>query len=304
MEILTISILTFFSVFFLIYGFMPGKRAKDKELYGQTEEEQLRTGLLYLLTPFSKKLEIINSKIQGERITRYRKYLTLKLSMSGNPFKLSADEVLSIQEIMFAVFFVFSALIALKAPSDSASGKILFVVMLFGMDILMSMVLPLMILNDAIKQRHKLLTRELPYALDLLTISVEAGLDFIMAMSRVVEKGKSGPLKEEFFIMLQEIKLGKRRREALQDLSFRNNHSDLKTIIASMVQADQIGASLGPILRVQSDLLRKKRMLRAEKIAQEAPVKMLFPLIGFIFPAVFLVLLTPIILKLLHSVKK
>jgi tight adherence protein C len=223
--------------------------------------------------------------------------------MSGNPLSLTADELLGFQELLFVFLFLFSSLFFIKMPEGNILQKIVFVFLIIGIDVILSFVLPIFILNDAIKERHKKMSRELPYILDLLTISIEAGLDFVMAMSRVIEKGSPGPLRREFAIMMQQIKLGKRRREALQDIAARNGHADLKTIMAAMIQADQMGASLGPILRIQSDLLRRKRMLRAEKIAQEAPVKMLVPLIGCIFPAVFLILLVPIILKLVTSVK-
>jgi tight adherence protein C len=302
MELLVIGVLGFFSMFFLVVGFTPSKKIDIKGMYGDLDAET-RTGIIFALTPFTKKLEKINGKIHTPRLDNYRTYVTKRLGMSGNPLNLTADELLGFQEILFLFLFLFSSLFFIKMPEGNILQKIVFVFLIIGIDVILSFVLPIFILNDAIKERHKKMSRELPYTLDLLTISIEAGLDFVMAMSRVIEKGRPGPLRREFSMMMQQIKLGKRRREALQDLAERNGHSDLKTIMAAMIQADQMGASLGPILRIQSDLLRRKRMLRAEKIAQEAPVKMLVPLIGCIFPAVFLILLVPIILKLVTSVK-
>ena len=294
--------LSFLTMFFLVLGLYPTKKIDLKELYDEAEDTELRTGVILMLTPFTKQLEEFNAKYNGKRIQQYREFIKKRLSMCGNPFRLNANEFLGFQEILFGSMLMFFCIFLLKMPEGALIQKVIFVMMLIVIAFLLSFILPIVILTDAVKKRHKKLSRELPYILDLLTVSVEAGLDFVMAIKRVIEKGAPGPLKREFKIMMQQIKLGKRRKEALQDMSDRNGLPDLKTIVASMIQADQMGASLGPILRIQSDMLRKKRMLLAEKIAQQAPVKMLMPLIGCIFPAVFLILLVPIILKLITSI--
>jgi tight adherence protein C len=302
MDVMPILVFVFFSAFFLIYGVIPSRKVDIKGLYEDTEDTEVREGIVLALTPFTKKLEAFNRNLRNARLAKYREFLKIRLIMSGNPLRISADEFLGFQEVLFIFIFLFSSIFLLKLPEGTLLQKLVFVFMILFIDFLLAFIFPIFLLNDAVKERHKKLSRELPYTLDLLTISVEAGLDFIMAMSRVIEKGKPGPLRKEMALMMQEIKLGKRRREALQNMSERNRHPDLKTIIAAMIQADQMGASLGPILRIQSDLLRRKRMLLAEKLAQEAPVKMLMPLIGCIFPAVFLILLVPIILKLVTSI--
>jgi len=301
METAPILFFAFLSVFFLVIALFPTRKMDIKGMYDDADDTELRKGVILALTPLTQKLKTFNEKLRSPKLDQYRNFLKTRLMMSGNPFRLSADEFLGFQEVLFTFFLLFSGIFLLKLPDGTLLQKLVFILMIIFIDFLLAFILPLFILNDAVKERHKMLSRELPYVLDLLTISVEAGLDFVMAISRVIEKGKPGPLRKELRLMMQEIKLGKRRREALQAMSERNRHDDLKTIIASMIQADQMGASLGPILRIQSDLLRVKRMLRAEKIAQEAPVKMLMPLIGCIFPAVFLILLVPIILKLITS---
>ena len=301
-EVFQILGLSFLTMFFLVLGLYPTKKIDLKELYDEAEDTELRTGVILMLTPFTKRLEEFNAKYNGKHIQKYREFIKKRLSMSGNPFRLTANEFLGFQEILFGSMLMFFCIFLLKMPEGALIQKVIFIIMLIVIAFLLSFILPIVILTDAVKKRHKKLSRELPYILDLLTVSVEAGLDFVMAISRVIEKGAPGPLKKEFKIMMQQIKLGKRRKEALQDMSDRNGLPDLKTIVASMIQADQMGASLGPILRIQSDMLRKKRMLLAEKIAQQAPVKMLMPLIGCIFPAVFLILLVPIILKLITSI--
>jgi tight adherence protein C len=146
--------------------------------------------------------------------------------------------------------------------------------------------------------RHLSIQRALPYVLDLLTLSVEAGLDFMTAIKRILDYRAMDPLGEELLRMFREVQIGKTRREAMRNMADRAMHPDLNGVVHSLVQADELGVSIGSILRIQADQMRQKRFMRAEKLAQEAPVKMLFPLIFFIFPAVFVVLLGPVLLEL------
>lgn len=156
-------------------------------------------------------------------------------------------------------------------------------------------------LISSVTRRHREILRALPFVIDLLTISVEAGLDFMTAIRNIIERRQPDALGEELGRVLFEIQLGKTRREALRHMAARVNQIDMHSLIAALTQADEMGVSIGATLRVQSDQIRAKRFLRAEKLAHEAPVKMLFPLIAFIFPAVFLVLLGPLILQILSQ---
>ena len=162
-------------------------------------------------------------------------------------------------------------------------------------------VFPYIWLTDQIKKRHKAIQRALPYNIDLLTLSVEAGLDFQAALGTVVEKGMPGPLLEEFNIVLSEIRLGKTRAEGLRNMGDRIRLTEISAFVANLVQADKMGTSLGKVLRIQSTQMRIARTHRAEKLANEAPIKMLLPLIGCIFPTVFLVLFGPIVYRLMHG---
>jgi len=153
-------------------------------------------------------------------------------------------------------------------------------------------------LGKRIHQRQAEIRHDLPYALDLLTISVEAGLDFTEAMARIVEKLGHSALAVELGQTLRDIRLGRTRTEALRDLSIRVDVPELNSLVSALVQADQLGSSLGPILRVQAGQLRTRRSQHAEKLAMEAPVKILLPLILFIFPTIFIMIFGPIILKL------
>jgi tight adherence protein C len=152
-------------------------------------------------------------------------------------------------------------------------------------------------LRDQVIKRHLLITRALPYNLDLLTLSVEAGLDFTAALAKVVERGRKGPLLDELALVLRQLKMGKTRAESLKMMVERVNLSALTTFVGALIQADKMGTPLGKVLRIQSAQLRVERSQRAEKLAGEAPVKMLGPLILCIMPTVFIILFAPVIFQ-------
>lgn len=156
---------------------------------------------------------------------------------------------------------------------------------------------PLLWLRNTLKRRHFAIMRVLPFVLDLLTLSVEAGMDFMSALQRNCERRKIDPLNEELIRMTREIQVGTPRRVALSNMAERVRQPDLKSVVHALVQADELGVSIGAILRIQSEQLRSRRFERAEKLANEAPVKMLGPLMLCIFPAVFVVLLGPILVQ-------
>ena len=156
-------------------------------------------------------------------------------------------------------------------------------------------VLPELWLIMAVKQRHFQIQRALPFVLDLLTLSVEAGMDFISALQRNCKSRRLDPLNEELLRMTKEIQIGLSRREALKNMSDRVKQPDLKSVAFALIQADELGVSIGSMLRILSEQLRSRRFDRAEKLAAEAPVKMLGPLMLCIFPAVFIILLMPVL---------
>jgi tight adherence protein C len=153
---------------------------------------------------------------------------------------------------------------------------------------------PAIWLRDCVRLRHRAISRALPYALDLLTLSVEAGLDFAAALSKVVERGSSGPLAHELAVVLKELRLGKTREEALRNLARRVELPALTSFVQALVHADRMGTPLGKVLRILSTQLRIERTQRAEKLANEAPVKLLLPLVLCIFPTLFLMLFGPL----------
>ncbi len=197
------------------------------------------------------------------------------------------------------------------ATAIGLSGTIILLFVLGGAPMLMGIglgafllvlgyMLPGFWLKRKISARKKSVQQSLPDAIDLLTISVESGLGFDPALSRVIEKWDN-ELTQEFGRMLSEIRMGKSRREAMRELSQRVNVEDLNVFTSSIIQADQLGVSISQVLRVQSQQMRMRRRQRAEEQAHKAPVKMLFPMVFLIFPALYIVLLGPAIPRLLES---
>lgn len=159
------------------------------------------------------------------------------------------------------------------------------------------LIFPFLMLKRRAKARQESIRKDMPDALDLLTVSVEAGLGFDGALAKLAEKMK-GALVDEFTRVLQEIRVGVPRREALHAMAARCEVADVSLFVTSLIQADQLGVSIANVLRVQSSAARDKRRQRAQEQAMKAPVKMLIPLVLFIFPAIFIVLLGPALIQL------
>ncbi len=170
------------------------------------------------------------------------------------------------------------------------------------MGVLLFAIQPMLWLKSALKARHLSIMKALPFVLDILTLSVEAGMDFISALQRNCKTRRLDPLNEELLRMTKEIQVGLSRKEALKNMSDRVRQPDLKSVAYALIQADELGVSIGSILRIQSDQLRQRRFDRAEKLANEAPTKMLGPLILFIFPAVFIILLGPVLANAMKGI--
>jgi tight adherence protein C len=158
---------------------------------------------------------------------------------------------------------------------------------------LLGLMLPEMWLNGKVGKRRSSIEQALPDVLDLLCISVEAGLGFDSAIQKVAEKFK-GPIGNEFQEYIKEVKLGRSRIDSLRGLARRTDLPDVRAFVAALVQAEQLGVSLAHVLRVQSDQMRYRRRTRAQERAMKVPIKMLFPLVIFILPTIFIVLFAPV----------
>ncbi|MES2161634.1 MAG: type II secretion system F family protein [Pseudomonadota bacterium] len=156
-------------------------------------------------------------------------------------------------------------------------------------------------LRDRIALRKSELHKTLPFYIDLITLCVEAGLNLQGALNQAALKGPKGTLCDEIKRVLRDVRNGKARADALRAMSERVQEAAVTNFITAMIQAERMGMNLGPVLRAQADQRRSERFLRAEKLAMEAPVKLLFPLIAFIFPCTFIVLFFPIVIQFMHS---
>src|SRR5215469_6580029 len=246
-------------------------------------------GLPRALATLSSLLSRINRPILR---SWYESRLSRSLIWAGQPRDLRALHILTLQELGFAAGLAFGLLVCLGARIHPTWSLVLGV---------LGSALPLLWLRDQVKKRLLLISRALPYHLDLLTLAVEAGLDFTGALGKVVERGKSGPLTEELHLVLRQLRLGKTREEALKGMIARVKLLPLTQFLRALIQADRMGTGLGKILRIQSTQMRLERTQRAEKLANQAPVKMLAPLIGCIFPTVFMVLFGPIVFALMFG---
>lgn len=217
-----------------------------------------------------------------------------QLVMSGNPMTLQS--YLTFWAIMFGIFTGLGLLMFVALPGNLLLQKAIFVLMFAGI----GWIFPRMWLKGKVKARQKMVLRALPDAMDLITTCVEAGLGLDAALARVAEKS-GGPLADELSRMLRDVAMGKMRREAMTELDHRLGVEELSSFINSVIQAEQLGVGIAQVLRVQSDQLRTKRRQRAEQAAHEAPIKMLFPLVLFIFPAFLLVILGPAAIRIAQS---
>jgi tight adherence protein C len=224
-----------------------------------------------------------------------------RLALAGNPGDLRVADWLGIKAVgailgagLFVLLFVLPGVIKLPVPVNFA---MILIGVMFGYTI------PEFWLGGRVKKRQKLVLLMIPDALDLLTISVRAGLGFDGALGKVVEKLK-GPLTEEFRRALAEIRVGKARRDALRDIVPRTEVPALTNFIGAIIQAEQLGVSISKVLQVQSEQLRIERRQRAEEMAAKAPIKMLFPLVGCIFPSLFIIILGPAIILIMINFQK
>ena len=256
-------------------------------------EEELQVGFMdRILKPLLDKISVITQKYTP---VRKRDFIEKKLDYAGRPFGWNSEDYLAVQYASAIGIAIMVFIISLSTTAGLGMRiSISIIALLLGylfVDIVLTM---------SINGRQKAIERELPDVLDLLTISIEAGLGFDAAVQRVVQKSK-GPLSGEFNQSLQEMRMGKTRRDSLKDLGERNGVDDLTKFVEAIVQADQLGVSLGNVLRNQSDQMRILRRQRVEEKAMKAPVKMLLPLVIFIFPTIFVVVLAPAMIQLMET---
>lgn len=222
----------------------------------------------------------------------YAAWLDKKLAGAGRPQGWPLDRVLVVKPVLALVGSAAGLLVFLRAP-----GPQMFLALLALVGV--SFFLPDILLKNMAQKRAAAMSLALPNMLDQMLISVEAGVGFESAMAKAAENS-TGPLADEFVRTLQDIQVGRSRREAYLDLSERASFPELRSFIRSIVQADQYGIAIANVLRVQAKEMRIKRRQKAEEHAMKIPVKILFPLIFTILPALFVIVLGPVILSIMH----
>ncbi|MBS0192676.1 MAG: type II secretion system F family protein [Proteobacteria bacterium] len=213
----------------------------------------------------------------------------VRIARSGANYMLTAEEFCS---VMLIGAVALGGLIYLGVRATGPTLTASFTA--FG--IVLGLVYPLMWLNKRYANRRKSILKELPIFLDYIVLGMEAGLNFTNAMAQTIEKGPTGALRQEFFLVLRDVRAGLNRSDALRRMDERLTIPEVSSFVSAIVQAEQVGASVGKVLRLQAERRRNERFQRAEKMAMEAPVKLLFPLVVFIFPTTFIVLAFPIVM--------
>lgn len=233
-----------------------------------------------------------------------RSALATKLRKAGldyaiNPAQFMAARILCALVASAVFYWILGSFDPVKFGGSQLGESLYVQAVVFGA--LLGWLYPTIWLRDRIQSMRRDLLKSLPFYLDIITLCVEAGLNLQGAMNQAVLKGPKGVLREEFQRVLRDVRAGKPRAEAMRNMAARLNEVPITNFISAIIQAEYVGMSLGPVLRAQADQQRSERFLRAEKLAMEAPVKMLLPLIAFIFPCTFIVLFFPIAVKFLES---
>jgi tight adherence protein C len=270
-------------------GTMQAKNLEELELQQPFLERTLRP----LAARLSGSVARVTSTSFADRTEK-------SLALAGNPGDLRVADWLGIKAVVAIIFGIVFFL--LFAVVNILGMQFLIGAGMSVLGLLIGYIAPEFWLGRRIKARQKAILLMIPDALDLLTISVRAGLGFDAALAKVTEKLK-GPLSDEFRRALAEVRVGKTRREALRDIIPRTEVAPLTNFIGAIIQAETLGVSISKVLQVQSEQLRIERRQRAEEQAAKAPIKMLFPLVGCIFPSLFIVILGPAIILIVKNLK-
>ncbi|MCH8566093.1 type II secretion system F family protein [Nesterenkonia sp. LB17] len=263
----------------------------------QVRENLRRAGVTLVVAPngpgpneSSFSLSSLARRVTPEVIV---KTLDRQHTLAGRPAAWTVEKLLTLKLLWLLAAGVVSALILLSGPPP------LMVLMTLGVSVVGYFV-PELLLNSEGTKRNQQIELELADTLDQMTIAVEAGLGFDSAMARAAQNGK-GPLANELVRTLQDIQMGNSRRQAFEALTVRTTVVDLRRFVRAVIQADAYGVSIASVLRTQADEMRLKRRQRAEEKAQKIPVKVLMPLMLFILPVIFIVVMGPAAINIVDS---
>lgn len=301
------ALFAFIGVTFIVFGLTNRSTATQSDLlearlaqFNETGRQVLSLTEAELSLPFSDRVikpifdrlgKVMTSRMQGGQ----QQAVQEKLNLAGRPGGLTAGGFVALQLIALVVGVAIGLGLAILT---SLTPPTLYLAPVGGGVI--GYLVPSMSISRRIKRRQKEILMSLPSALDLLTISVEAGLAFDAALARVCDKYRN-VLAMEFNQVLNEVRLGRPRLEALDDMGRRNKVEELNNFLQAIIQSEQLGVGIANVLRIQSEEIRRRRRQRAEEAGQKAPIKMLIPMIGCIFPTLFIVLLGPAVIQVSKS---
>ena len=291
------AILAGAAVFMFALWYVRSKSAMETRVRSLAEPQRI---VVEANAPFTQRVafpvvdgmvSVLLAILPTSMVSRARRWLTT----AGE--KMSLSQFLTIT-LVTATAIPAAYFVLMWIATEGEPTFVTFVPVFFLMGL--GVVVPFMLLRRAAKNRQRTIWKTLPNALDLMTTCVEAGLSLDFALQRVSERYK-GPLGDEIQRALREVAMGKTRREALTDMANRVDLPDLHTFVNSIVQAEALGTSVGQVLRVQAAELRRKRRQHAEQVARQAPVKMVFPLVFFLMPSLFIVTIGPVVLNVIQA---
>jgi tight adherence protein C len=293
-----ILFVTLTTVFYLVISIITQKRRSIQQRIGIVVPDRKKElqNTQTMSQPVTKRFRVwfasfANKWLRGQRSQKWGK-TQMKLAYAGNPFGLTIGEWIGFRVLIVCLCTVVG--FVLFGVMGDIKGILLFI-----STVLLGWIGPDFFLSKKATQRQQEIEKVLPSALDLLTVSVEAGLGFDQALARIAQKLK-GPLAEEFGRTMREMQLGSSRLDALQHLGLRTGVDGIKSFVSAIIQADKLGIGLAQVLRVQSASFRERRRLEAQERAMKAPVKILFPLVLFVFPSVFIVILGPAVIHVIQ----
>jgi tight adherence protein C len=264
---------------------------------GGTAERALTLEEVELQRPFSERflrpsIERLGSILSRSTPQKSRQNLMNRLDLAGRPGNLTPEDFAAVRIVAAAV----TAAVGLGLGLLLANVVYLAIATVGGA--VLGFYLPVLWLKQKVDARRNDIQRGLPDAMDLLVIAVDAGLGFDAALARVTDKYKNA-LSDEFAKVLREVSLGRPRLEAMDEMGRSSGVEDLHNFIQAIIQSEQFGTGIGKILRIQADEMRRKRRQRAQEKAAQATLKMMLPMVGCIFPTLWIVLLGPAALILL-----
>jgi tight adherence protein C len=305
--IIVLGVLILIAIILVVIGIRHPYSTSDQQLFDRLEDfsisgDQVNLENLEMTLPFSERVIYPIARKLGELTMRFTpqnwlRSTTRKLELAGRSAKMDATLFITLEFIIGGIVGLGSFFVLRFLGDSLPPGRVFLLTIVLT---ILGFFLPQYQLSRDITKRQKAIRKGMPDALDLLTICVEAGLSFDGAMAKVAEKWNN-EVSRAFARVIQEVQLGKLRREALRDMQENVGVSEMTSFVAALIQSEQLGVSMAKVLRVQADQMRVRRRQLAEEEAHKAPIKMLIPMAFIMFPSILIILLTPAALRIMQS---